>query len=156
MKRATIFSPDRKYRYTLWREWNIYNSTYAMFIGLNPSTADEIEDDPTIRRCIGFAKAWGYGALCMTNAFAFRATDPAVMKSDPLPIGPDNNKWLRRLSKDAGIIIAAWGVHGSFLDRDKAILKLLPELDCLGVTKDGHPKHPLYLPKTAKPQAFHG
>ena len=85
---SATFSHCRKYRYTLWRNWAGLMPTgkgYAMFVGLNPSTADETNDDPTIRRCIAFAKAWGYDALCMTNIFAFRATNPMVMLAQPAP-----------------------------------------------------------------------
>lgn len=154
MERKTIFSPDRQYRYTLWREWDMFNPSYAMFIGLNPSTADEVQDDPTIRRCIGFAKEWGFGALCMMNLFAFRATDPRVMKAAPIPIGPENDKWLVRCAKEAGIVLAAWGVHGSYQARDEEILKLIGNVMCLGVTKEGNPRHPLYLHRTARPQIY--
>ncbi len=152
--RATIFSPCRAYRYTLWREW-IGGSGYLQVIGLNPSTADEVQDDPTIRRCINFAKAWGYGALCMTNAFAYRATDPLVMKAQADPVGPDNDQWLVKIAHDAGLILAAWGVHGVHRDRHAEVARLLPSrLRCLGITKDGHPKHPLYLRADVLPQPF--
>jgi hypothetical protein len=80
-----------------------------MFVGLNPSTADETSDDPTIRRCIAFAKSWGYSALCMTNLFAYRATDPKIMKKAQYPVGPDNDDYLKMLSAGAGVVIAAWG-----------------------------------------------
>jgi hypothetical protein len=132
----------------------MFNPSYAMFIGLNPSTADEVRDDPTIRRCIGFAKQWGYGALCMTNIFAFRATDPKVMKAASDTVGPDNDKWLSRCAKDAEVVIAAWGVHGSYLARDEKVLKLIGNVMCLGLTRGSNPRHPLYLLKTAKPQLF--
>lgn len=85
-----------------------------MFVGLNPSTADELLDDPTIRRCVAFARSWGYGALCMTNLFAFRATDPDVMKSADDPVGPENDQHLQDLANGASVVIAAWGVHGTF------------------------------------------
>ena len=90
--RKTRFSPCRRYRYTLWRDWNplLPDNVYAMFIGLNPSTADETNDDPTIRRCINFAKSWGCDSFCMTNIFAFRATDPKVMIAEPEPVGIDH------------------------------------------------------------------
>lgn len=159
--RRTIFSPCRKYRYTLWREWDMMNPTYCQFIGLNPSTADEVQDDPTIRRCIDYAKRWGFGALCMTNAFAWRETDPEKMKAQSAPIGettPDfgshyqvNDEWLERIARGAGIVIAAWGRDGSHLKRDRRIIELLGDkLFCLGTNGDGTPKHPLYLSKTLK------
>lgn len=153
-ERKTIFSPCRQYRYTLWREWDMFNPNYVQFIGLNPSTADEVQDDPTIRRCIGFAKRWGYGAMCMTNIFAFRATDPKVMKQCPLPVGPENDRWLVEIARGASLTVAAWGVHGEFMARNVEVMKLLDNLQCFGVTKDGHPKHPLYLPEGAALRDF--
>ncbi len=150
--RKTILSHCRCYRYVLWREWDRANRAYAMFIGLNPSTADEVADDPTIRRCIDYAKQWGYGALCMVNLFAFRATDPAVMKSHTDPVGIENDRWIAGLARDAGVVVAAWGIGGSHLQRDRAVELLLDrKLSCLKVTKDGHPAHPLYLEKTLTP-----
>ena len=126
-------------------------SGYAMFIGLNPSTADEIEDDPTIRRCIGYAKDWGYSGLCMTNLFAFRATLPTVMKSQADPIGPDNDRYLLDMAKYAGVIVAAWGVNGNHLGRDKRVFEMINNLHHLGFTKEGYPRHPLYLKKDLRP-----
>lgn len=97
-ERRAYFSPCRKYRYSLWREWDATAETkhegYAMIVGLNPSTADEIHDDPTIRKCINFAQAWGYRALCMTNLFAYRATKPNVMRAAAEPVGPENDEVL--------------------------------------------------------------
>lgn len=148
--RQTIFSPCRTYRYALWREW-IGGDGYVMFVGLNPSTADETQDDPTIRRCIAFAKAWGYAGLCMTNLFAFRATDPKDMRAAAEPIGPANDEHLRTLADGAGVIVAAWGANGTHLGRDVAVRKMLPALHCLALTKGGHPGHPLYLRKTLTP-----
>lgn len=152
--KSAHFSLCRRYRYELWRRWS--DGPHAMFIGLNPSTADETQDDPTIRRCIGFAKDWGFSALCMTNLFAFRATDPAVMKKEANPFGEDNQHHLLRCASGAGIIIAARGVHGTHANGDLVVRDWLSKagltLQCLGLSKDGHPRHPLYLPKTAKPQ----
>lgn len=146
--RRCEFSPCRAYRYTLWREWDMMNSEYAMFIGLNPSTADETQDDPTIRRCIDFSKQWGYGAFCMTNLFAFRATDPKDMKAQKDPVGPNNDKWLELCAKNAGVIVAAWGRHGKHKNRQFDVLDmhfLQFRLKSLGENSDGTPKHPLYL-----------
>ena len=149
-----MFSPDRAHRYTLWREFDLTNHAYVQFIGLNPSTADEVEDDPTVRRCIDFAKRWGYGALCMTNIFAFRATDPRDMKAHPEPIGRDNDSWLRQVAAGAGLVVAAWGIHGAFMGRGQAVSAYLPGLKCLGVTKDGSPRHPLYVKAQTPLQDF--
>lgn len=153
MNRETIFSADRTYRYTLWREW-IGGQGYCMFIGLNPSTADETQDDPTIRRCIGYAKSWGYSALCMTNAFAFRATDPKVMLAAAYPIGQENDVHLLRVSQGAGVIVAAWGSHGTHRGRDQEVRRMLPKLHCLSLTKAGQPGHPLYLKASLVPVEF--
>lgn len=144
--RQTIFSPCRTYRYTLWREFDVpVNDGYVMFIGLNPSTADEVNDDPTIRRCIEFAKSWGYSALCMTNLFAFRATKPVEMIAAADPVGPDNDTYLIDLARNAGVVVAAWGTHGTHLGRDVTVRTLVPNLHCLKKTINGHPGHPLYL-----------
>lgn len=155
MRKAAHLSPCRAYRYSLWRQWADNSKplpvSYAMFIGLNPSTADEKEDDPTIRRCIAFAKAWGYDGLCMTNLFAFRATQPHDMMAASDPVGDYNDTSLGIWSQGAGIVVAAWGTHGSFQGRDKIVRKMLPDLHYLRLTKDGHPGHPLYLPKTLMP-----
>jgi hypothetical protein len=137
----------------LWREW-IGGEGYAMFIGLNPSTADETKDDPTIRRCIAFAKSWGYSALCMTNLFAFRATDPKVMMDAENPVGEQNDKCLLEYSRFAAVVVAAWGAHGTYKGRDVEVQALLPTLHCLRLTNGGHPGHPLYLPKTLVPIPF--
>ena len=106
-ERSATFSPDRNYRYTLWRRW-LDRRPSLMVIGLNPSTADETKDDPTVRRCICFARDWGFGALCMTNLFAFRATDPNLMKAAPEPIGDANNAALVLTAGQAGLVLAAW------------------------------------------------
>ena len=145
-------SDCRRYRYVLWRRWA--DGPHAMFIGLNPSTADETLDDPTIRRCIAFARDWGYGALCMTNLFAYRATRPADMLAQDDPVGSDNDGYLRRLAAEAGVVIAAWGTHGAHGGRHKAVRAMLPTLHYLRLTKDGHPGHPLYLPAVLRPVAW--
>jgi hypothetical protein len=116
-----------------------------MFIGLNPSTADEMHDDPTIRRCKEFARSWGCDALVMTNLFAWRSTDPREMKAAEDPIGQDNDEWLERIAELAHVRVAAWGVHGFWLERAMQVAAVLPDLQCLGTTKDGHPRHPLYV-----------
>ena len=152
MERSATLSTCRRYRYVLSRRWG--DGPAAMFIGLNPSTADETADDPTIRRCVAYAKAWGYGALCMTNLFAYRATQPTDMLAQEDPIGPENDAYLRRLAADAGVVVAAWGTHGVHQGRDAQVRTLLPNLHYLRLTKDGHPGHPLYLPATLRPVAW--
>jgi len=123
-----------------------------MVIGLNPSTADEVNDDPTVRRCINYAKDWGFAELCMTNLFAFRSTDPKRMKSEDDPIGPDNDRNLVQLARDAGVVVAAWGTHGAHLGRGLAVAKMIGNLSYLKLTQTGYPAHPLYLPSSLKPQ----
>jgi hypothetical protein len=150
MKTNAELSTCRKYRYALWRTWD-ESKPFAMFVGLNPSTADEIEDDPTIRRCINFASSWGFGGLCMTNLFAYRATDPNAMFAEKDPVGPENDKWIISLAKEAGILVAAWGNDGVYLGRSKQVQKILPPLHCLKLNKSGEPSHPLYLPGTTQP-----
>lgn len=145
------FSPCRAYRYSLWRKWGPEQDGYAMFVGLNPSTADETLNDPTVRRCIAFAKGWGYSGMFMTNIFAFRATDPEVMKAQAEPVGQENDDTLRRLARGAGVVVAAWGVHGKHAGRDSEVRALLPGIHCLKLTKKGAPGHPLYLKKTLVP-----
>lgn len=152
--RETILSQDRRYRYVLWREWSAPGSPYALFVGLNPSTADETQDDPTIRRCRGFARAWGLDALCMVNLFAWRATDPKGMLAAKDPIGPENDRWLAVLSREAEITIAAWGAHGDHLHRARCVLPILTAPHCLGLTLGGQPRHPLYLPADARPTHY--
>lgn len=128
------------------------------FLCLNPSTADEVQNDPTIRRCIRFAQDWGYDGLCMTNIFAFRATDPKDMKAALDPVGPDNDMWLKKIVDEALLVVAAWGTHGNFKGRDADVTKILysammrngKDIRCLGLTKRGSPKHPLYLRKDSE------
>jgi hypothetical protein len=158
MYRGASFSPCRLYRYALWRVWGALpdevDRGYVLFIGLNPSTADETNDDATIRRCIAFAKAWGYSGLCMANLFAFRATDPADMLAAADPVGPENDDWLQRLACGASRVVAAWGVHGTHMGRAARVKEFIPNMHYLRLTKDGHPGHPLYLPKTLTPLPF--
>ena len=152
METSAIFSPCGSYRYALWRRWA--PGAYAMFVGLNPSTADETNDDPTIRRCVRFAQSWGYSALCMTNLFAYRATKPEDMKAAPEPLGFENDRVLLAMSSQAAIAIAAWGTDGPCKARDQAVRRLIPRLHYLRLTKDGHPQHPLYLPTKIRPTAW--
>ena len=143
IKSDAVFSPDRLHRYGLWRLWD-NNLPTVLFIGLNPSTADEFKNDPTIRRCIGYAKDWGYGGYIMGNIFAFRATDPDIMKAAKDPIGAENNEWLLRLHQEADLTIGAWGNYGKFMNRGKDVVAMIPNLKCLKITGQGYPSHPLY------------
>lgn len=149
---TALFSPCRTWRYSLRRSFG--PGGQVMFLMLNPSTADEFNNDPTIRRCIGFAKAWGYGRLVVCNIFAYRATDPAVMKRAADPVGPGNDQAISDCYWESDIAVAAWGVHGDHLGRGKRLMTTLPTLLCLGKTKDGHPRHPLYVSRGQKPEPF--
>ena len=115
MKRCAVLSSDAMYRYALWREWD-KGFPQILFIGLNPSTADAEYDDPTILRCVGFARQWGYGRLAIANLFAFRSTSPTNLKRCDNPVGVENNKWLETLSRESQQVVAAWGMHGGFRD----------------------------------------
>jgi len=154
---GALFSECRAYRYALWRLWDAADLGCVLFVGLNPSTADETEDDPTIRRCIRFARDWGYGGIYVCNLFAFRATEPKRMKAASDPIGPINDGLIFRYSRYCAMKIAAWGNAGMFMNRDLAVQRpwiLSKPLHCLGTNKNGTPKHPLYLPATSKPQLY--
>ena len=154
LDRATVLSPSRKYRYCLWRSWGESVGRYVVFIGLNPSTADESVDDPTVRRCVGFARRWGFESLCMLNLFAFRATRPTDLFKAKDPIGPINDDFLRDLSRGASRVVACWGVHGAFQDRAAYVSQWVQGAKCLGLTKDGAPRHPLYVPYEARLRLF--
>lgn len=153
---AAIFSSCRLYRYELWRRWG--NGKFLAVIGLNPSTADEQLNDPTIRKCIGYAKRWGFDALCMLNLFAWRDTDPENMKKSEFPEGLHNDHHILKNASAADLVIAAWGKHGSFRNRDIAVMDQLfrigVKLHYLHRNNDGSPGHPLYLPNSATPTPF--
>lgn len=151
MTKGAILSRNRLYRYVLWREWNINKKTCA-FIGLNPSTADEYEDDPTLRRCINFAKDWGFGKCVIVNLFAYRATDPDELRNQANPVGYKNNQQIKIQCAQADLIVAAWGNRGVYLQRDEAVRKLLKDipLKCFKITSKGQPAHPLYQAKNTR------
>ncbi|MFB6298175.1 MAG: DUF1643 domain-containing protein [Salinirussus sp.] len=155
-RRGAVLSEDREYRYQLSRRWDTTAPT-AAFVMLNPSTADETDDDPTIRRCLGYAREWGCGTLLVGNLFAFRTSDPADLSAHPAPVGPENDAWLARIADRADRVVAAWGTKGTLLDRDVAVRE---HLDCqfyaLDTTKDGHPNHPLYQPSGIEPEPYVG
>ena len=121
-----------------------------MFLMLNPSTADAHRDDPTIKRCIGFARQWGYSSLVVGNLFAFRTAFPKALKRCSEPIGPENNDWLTALAGESDTLVAAWGNHGQLPGRCQHVRTMLPGLMCLGLTRRGEPRHPLYVPRSAE------
>lgn len=151
--KSAYFSEDMLYRYSLSRTWDTGLSK-VNFIGLNPSTADHEIDDPTIRRCMGFAKSWGYGGIIMTNLFAFRATDPSDMKKAEDPLGPENQDHIVEVSNQSRISVACWGKHGVYLNRQNHVLRYFNRLHYLKLNKDGTPAHPLYLPGHLTPQPY--
>lgn len=161
-------SHDGKYRYHLYRKLADGDRGIATFIMLNPSTADHELDDPTIRKCVGFCRRWGCGELHVVNLFAVKATRPADMKLAADPVGPENLGWVKRAvstvnapsdSDQRFVLVCAWGTHGSYLDQDTAVLgSITPACGpmALGITRDGHPKHPLYVPYEAELVPFAG
>lgn len=151
---GATFSSTRQYRWTLWRSWA--RTSQVVFIMLNPSTADETVLDPTLRRCEGFAKRWGFGGMRICNLFALRSTDPAALYAADDPIGLDND---RAIILTCGLpfvqlVVCGWGVHGGHRQRAAHVARLLQSIQvepyCLGTTKEGHPKHPLYLKGTTR------
>lgn len=148
------FSEDEAYRYALWWKWDDSLSPLLVCM-LNPSTATEVNLDPTITGMLARAAAWGYGALIVINLFAFRATAPADMKAAADPVGPHNDAvcslLLEYASDDKGALLCGWGAHGSFMGRDTAFKQMaarsLVPTYALRFTKDGHPGHPLYIPR---------
>lgn len=160
---SAVISDCGNYRYRLTR-WLSISAPLATFIMLNPSTADAEQDDPTIRRCIGFARSMKCGRLAVANLFAFRATKPEAMRAAADPVGPDNNIFIARLAREkaetGGKLICAWGAQGKFRDRDREVLAILHatpvEPMSLGETTDNLPRHPLYLRGDCKPLPYSG
>jgi hypothetical protein len=156
---GATFSSCRRWRYLLWRCWDA-NRPAANFLMLNPSTADEHRLDPTCSRARDYAERWGYGALIVTNVFAYRDTSPEEMRKAKDPVGPGNDAAILRAAKAAAIVVCAWGNHGSFLERSSQVKAILDKgriaLHCLRINANGEPAHPLYLPGSLKPRAWIG
>ena len=154
---TAVYSDCECYRYLLTRTWNAAGPK-ALFVMLNPSTATEVQNDPTVERCERRARTLGFGAFRVTNIFAFRATDPAVMKAAADPVGPMNDAAIAESAGWADRIICAWGTHGAHLGRGAQVERLLRghavPLHSLGVTKGGQPKHPLYIAYDCLPQPW--
>lgn len=151
------------YRYTLARVWNAAKPQ-AIFIMLNPSTADAARDDPTIRRCMAFARDWKMGGIIVLNLFALRATKPAALYAAADPFGPHNTlhvmKELDALDCTRAHVVCAWGTHGGYANRDREILALIRQAGivptCLGTTREGYPRHPLYVKGDTKLRPYEG
>jgi len=153
--RQAVLSEDRVYRYRLERTWA--EGARATFVMLNPSTADEDSDDPTLRRCMDFARRWGLAGIAVVNLYALRATDPAELWRATDPVGPENDRYLAEAAASGEALIAAWGARA----RDTRVREVLAipgfeRLTCLRTTKRGHPGHPLYLPRTLTPVPWAG
>lgn len=146
--KSALLSASGEYRYELKRALYRERHRNLLFIMLNPSTADGLVDDPTIRRCIGFAKNWGFQELTVVNMFAYRATKPNDMKKATDPVGPGNDVFIRDAIRASDKVVCAWGANGCG-ERAKKIIELAARegrrLWCLGVTKKGFPRHPLYI-----------
>lgn len=153
METGAVLSKCRQYRYALWRTWDP-DKGKVMFIGLNPSYADEVENDMTITRCISYAKQWGYGGIIMGNLFAFRSPNPAEMRKSLNPVGPENDRWLEELAGQATDVVAIWGNSGTFQNRAVAVRKMFPELQCLRITGVGQPHHTRGLPNGLAPVPY--
>ena len=163
LRPAAVLSDCGRYRYRLTRVWDL-GRPLMIWIMLNPSTADASQDDATIRRCTGFAWSWGHGGIVVLNLFALRATDPGELLTHPSPVaepgpvpGHAGNRNDFEITSFASArdrrVVAAWGCHGTFMGRDREVLALLGNrpIECLGLTKEGHPRHPVRLRGDLRP-----
>lgn len=161
MSSSAIISPCGLYRYRLTRSWD--NAGHmpdsprrVCWIMLNPSTADAEQDDPTIRRCIRFSKAWGYDGMIVVNCFALRGTNPEDIQDSREagvdPVGPENDAAITQAVNECTLTICAWGTHAKY--RGQKVVGMISRPQCLGLNRDGSPKHPLYLPASTKPREF--
>ena len=152
MESAAIISSCKHYRYSLTRKWS--NEPSVLFVMLNPSWADAVDNDRTVNRCIAFAKSWGFGSIAVGNLFAFRTPSPAEMMATNDPIGDENDDWLSRLQTSADLTVAAWGNGGLFRGRGRAVSRLLIKPHALRITKLGEPSHPLYIRSDTQPSVW--
>lgn len=157
MVSRAVFSRCGAFRYELGRVWDTGAAALA-FVMLNPSTADETRNDPTVERCERRARATGFGGVIVVNLFAFRATDPGDMRRAADPIGPSNDRVLETRLPAKSIVVCAWGTHGAYLQRGAQVEALLRRkghlLHHLGLSRAGHPKHPLYIPYSVEPMPW--
>lgn len=153
--KAADIDPTGQYRYSLTRIWRRAHPRVC-FIMLNPSTADAHVDDPTIRRCLGFAQRWGFGGLEVVNLFAFRSSSPEVLQSVEDPVGPDNERYLKAAAARAGKIVLAFGASRLAACRWRAVEPLFAGLPlyCLGECANGAPRHPLYVSSSVSPMLW--
>ncbi len=153
VQRWAMLDPSGTYRYVLGRQASQAPGK-VLFILLNPSTADAVKDDPTVRRCVAFARQWGYGYVELVDLFAFRASSPSHLKIVREPVGPRNDGAIKTACDGAQKIVAAWGNHGSLFGRARQVALLLrpfkAKVFCFGLTNAGQPRHPLYLRKKSR------
>lgn len=151
------YSDCGSYRYWLTREW-AGTGGVINFVMLNPSVADEFKNDPTVERCERRARMLGFGGFCVTNIFAWRDTDPNAMRAAAAPVGPHNDQVLLEMARNARQVIAAWGTHGAHQGRGSEVAALLHKngvpMFHLGLSKEGHPRHPLYVPYSVLPKRW--
>lgn len=154
---VAVYSPCERYRYSLTRVWG-EGGRGALFVMLNPSTATELQNDPTVERCERRARTLGFGAFRVCNIFAFRATDPKVMRAQTDPVGPANDAAILEGCAWADAVVCAWGTHGAHLGRGAAVAALIRGAGAaplhLGLSKDGHPRHPLYIGYARQPERW--
>ena len=156
-----LITPNGRYRYELGRDLGVFGNGKVLFIMLNPSTADATQDDPTIRRCIGFAQQWGYSELLVGNLSPFRATDPEELKlegPEPLNVHQMNRDAVVKMALASNLVVCAWGTRGNEWTRDYSLNNALSKAGvstmCLGRTQKGHPRHPLYLSRDTPLQPY--
>ncbi|MEM8555573.1 MAG: DUF1643 domain-containing protein [Pseudomonadota bacterium] len=154
---TAVYSDCERYRYALTRVWDARGSRVT-FVMLNPSTATEVQNDPTVERCERRARTLGFGAFQVTNIFAWRSTDPKGLYRTEDPTGPENDDAITEAAAWADKVICAWGTHGALHGRGPHVARLIRATGVtplhLGLTKAGHPKHPLYLPYTQQPEIW--
>lgn len=155
---GAVLSADERYRYRLWREVGGTALQSVVFVMLNPSTADARRDDPTIRKCIGFARGWGARRLEVVNLFAWRATNPKELPHVDEPIGRENDQTIMERAIAAEWVICAWGSNKFAQRRAREVTAMLTaagiHLRCLRKSNDGHPWHPLYVPYATMPITY--
>jgi hypothetical protein len=150
-----VISSCGRYRYALMRAWGD-GARYVMFVGLNPSTADGSVEDPTLRRCIGFARAWGYDGLWMANLYGLRSPKPRALRLADDPVGPETDRWLRHMRDRSELVVACWGADPMATpERTAAVHAIVgDELQAIRITKSRRPEHPLYLPGDLRPVPY--
>lgn len=151
---GAIFSECLRYRYHLWRQWRELTASagFVLWLMLNPSSATELVLDPTLTRCKGFTQRFGFSRFEVVNLYALRSTDPKALLAEPDPVGPSNDLVIRACMEKATVIVVGWGAFPMAANRARRVVELAEgkQLHCLGTTKDGHPRHPLYLPGSAE------